>query len=208
MSMVQWNGLPAANAQSYDMLITIADGEANHMTLIAGDGNGPEAYRKLSARYESYGKVSEPERINKLKVASTCRGVHEGPRAVEAWEWDWAVYKIGTGEDLPGRAKTNTRLRLIPSEFEEEIRLRKAHSGEVYATLRLPIFEYAMRRTIVSRPLYPLGGDGIDDEMVWVPDEELASFALKKPGRKLQRTQWWQLLQEEAPAHHSELRAR
>ena len=103
---------------------------------------------------------NELERYNKLISVSRCRNTHDVPRAVEAWEADWAIYKGRTGEDLPERLKTHIMLKMAPTKYEEEVRLRYSQPNVDYANLRLQIFDYAMRKSpAVSRPLHPLDDD-------------------------------------------------
>ena len=179
LKLIEWDHLEAANSQLYDLLVTLTESEAKNMVLNVGVENGLEAYRKLSDWYDSYGKVNELERFNRLMGVSRCRTIGDVPRAVESWESDWSVYKLRTGEELPERLRTNTLLRMIPSDYEEEIRMRYAHSNVTYATLRQQLFEYAARKGTVQKHLGAVEGQPGDD-LVWVDDADIDSLGLNR----------------------------
>ena len=84
LKMITWTPLPSANGQLYDLLITITEGDAQGMVLSSPDGNGLEAFRKLTAWYDSYGKVNELDRFNRLLQVYRARNIQDVPRAVES----------------------------------------------------------------------------------------------------------------------------
>ena len=86
LELVSWKPLKYANGQLYDLLITLTDGDARNMVLGVKDDNGLEAYRKLTAWYDSYGRTNELDRFNKLLSVTRCRSIGDVPRAVEEWE--------------------------------------------------------------------------------------------------------------------------
>ena len=102
----------------------------------------------MPCRFDPHGRVNELERFTTLMTVSRCRNIQDVPRAVELWETDWSTYKERTGEELPERLRTNLLLKIGPSEFEEEIRLRfvAMDQGIDYDELRQRIFDFALRK--------------------------------------------------------------
>ena len=128
LKLLDFKPSEVAHGQLYDLLLTLTEGEAKTTILNVGEDIGLNAYRKLSALYGSCGKAHELERRNRLVTFNRSRNIHEAPWCAEARASDWAVYTDRAGEDLPERLRTNILLRMVPAEFQEEIRLRYAPS--------------------------------------------------------------------------------
>ena len=77
------------------------------------------------------------------------------PRAIEMWEMEWSTYKERTGAALPEHLRTNLLLRLVPAEFEEEIRLRYVHQNIADDELRQRVFDFASRKHLLVNTLEP-----------------------------------------------------
>ena len=68
---------------------------------------------------------------------------------VETWEKDWNNYVEKTKEPLPEKWKVNLLLRMIPKNFEHDIRLRYVHDIKSiqYSKLREQVFHYCTTNT-------------------------------------------------------------
>ena len=119
-----------------------------------------------------------------------CKHMSDVPRAVETWEQEWAYYQQRTGENLPETLRVNILLKMVPSDFEDEVRLRYVRDEVDYSTLRHQVFDFAARRGPPHRqvhaveredPKAPQEDPG--DEMLFVLDEEIDSLGFPTKGK-------------------------
>ena len=102
------------------------------------------------------------DKINGLLNITRCTTLAKVPCAVETWEKDWNGYVEKTKEVLPEKWKVNLLLKMIPKDFERDIRLRYVHDAKSiqYQRLREQVFHYVTTNTQGSTAMHVGSLDG------------------------------------------------
>ena len=112
----------AASAQLYRMLLLICQGAALNIVLLAGDGEGLEAWRRMSEKYEPKMRTLFAEQVMSILSFSPQGDVGE---RLGACEREIAIYERGRGKTIDDEAKIGTfLLRLLETSLKAQLLIR------------------------------------------------------------------------------------
>ena len=116
--------------------MTVTKLEAHAMINNMDPTMGYECWRKIAQFYDPPGGEGELDKINVLLNTTRCTSLGKVVSTVETWEKDWNHYVEKTKEQLPEKWKVNLLRRMIPKNFEQDIRLRYVHDIKAIQTHR------------------------------------------------------------------------
>jgi hypothetical protein len=123
----QWQYARESNGQLYKFLFTVTTTKAQAMINNMDPTMGYECWRKIAQFYDPPGGEGELDKINVLLNTKRCDSLGKVVSTIETWEKDWSHYVEKTKETLPEKWKVNLSLRMIPKNFEHDIRFRYVH---------------------------------------------------------------------------------
>ena len=85
---------------------------------------------------------------------------------IEKWERELRLYKARTGFSMPEPWQTSLMLKMVPEEFEKELRLRYVSGTNSYSVIRQQIMNFAEQVTgsVTSMDINTAEAEIYDDE--------------------------------------------
>ena len=123
INAMNWAPADEANGRLYDLLVMLL---ADDALIIAENhpGQGFEAWRSLSKRYDPVGEQFMFDRMTSLLSRERCRDIGELPGAIEKWTRDLGLYEKKTGKTLEKEWRVPIIFQMIPVKYYSEVKAR------------------------------------------------------------------------------------
>ena len=119
--MASWNWADAeeASLKFYEMLLLITEGEAQVIVESAA-GQGFEAWRLLSVRYDSAGELYTFDKVNAMMRQTQAKHISDMPASIAKFEKDIKTFETRTGKEFPEMMKLPILIQMIPASWKKE----------------------------------------------------------------------------------------
>ena len=129
INSMNWAPATQANTRLFDFLITIVADDA--LIIVENHpGQGFEAWRALSKRYDPAGEQFMFDRMTSLLARERCRDIGELPGAIEKWTRDLGMYEKKTGKTLEKEWRVPIIFQMVPAKHYSEVKARWQLSTE------------------------------------------------------------------------------
>lgn len=143
---VTWEDGPESNYQLTELLIQLA-GEEPNLSVEACGQHGLEAWRRLNAKHDPYTRKHELDKIDTLMNVTRARDYKNIGAKIQAPEREMRLYAEKTNFDIPESWTTNILMKMVPTEYETQLRMRCIRGfnkyDEVRQTIMDSIYEFA-----------------------------------------------------------------
>ena len=123
LNTLGWEHIETANAKLHDWLMMVL---ADDPLVIVENfpGQGFEAWRALSRRYDPVGDQFTFDRMTSLMQRKRCKDISELPSAIEKWMRDLSLYEKKTGKTLAKEWRVPILFQMVPEANYSEIKAR------------------------------------------------------------------------------------
>ena len=143
LTVLSWPAAELANAKLYDLLVMHLYDDP--LVLVENhQGQGFEAWRSLSRRYDPVGEQFTFDRMTSLLTRERCKDIGELPAALEKWHRDLGLYEKKTGKTLEKEWRVPIIFQMIPMANYSEIKARwQLNKEKDITTFAQELIEYA-----------------------------------------------------------------
>ena len=177
LAVLSWKHADLASSKLFDMLIL----KLTDDPLIQAEnhtGNGFEAWRSLSRRYDPIGEQFIFDRMTSLMRRERCKDIAELPAALERWTRDMQQYERKTGKTLPMDWRAPIIFQMVPAKNYTEIKSRWQLNSEkdvMKFTQELIVFANELKHEQAvqgkARGPAPMDLDNVDKEERYTAEE-------------------------------------
>ena len=120
MEQMDWQQMKTADSKLYDVLLLVT-GEDAQALVEQFEGQGFEAWRQLSKRWNPTGGQYELFRIMRLMTPTTCKDMGDLPGVIDRFERDVRAYEQQSGKTFPDDWRVAVLMQMIPNLHRKEI---------------------------------------------------------------------------------------
>ena len=149
IELMPWEYAKEGNVKLYDFLVLVTRGDAQNI-VEARAGEGYEAWRQLTKRYNPKGGRFELRRMRNLTHRKQCKNLNEVPAAVDTLLKEIKFFEAQSEAKVPEEWKMPMLLDILPDQLQTEMEIKFSLGERDFQKMMENVVSYANEHRVLD----------------------------------------------------------